>query len=51
MDKIIYTCIEHVDMALDDFVNEEEQAPSMEKCDENRPCNYCNNTSTYKLSK
>ena len=48
-DKIIYTCIEHIDMALDDYVNEAEVAPVMEKC-EDKTCDYCSNKSSYKLS-
>lgn len=49
-EKIIYTCLEHIEMALDDFVNEVEVAPAMEKC-EDKNCDYCNNKSAYKLSK
>lgn len=49
-DRIIYTCIEHIDMALDDYVNEEEISPTMEKC-EDKICNYCTNKSAYMLSK
>ncbi len=49
-DKIIYTCNEHIEIALDDFVNEVEEAPAMEKC-EDKNCDYCSNKSTYKLSK
>jgi CxxH/CxxC protein (TIGR04129 family) len=49
-ENIIYTCLEHIEMALDDFVNELEVAPAMEKCDD-RNCDYCNNKSAYKLSK
>lgn len=49
-DKIIYACIEHVEIALDDYVNEIEDAPNMQKC-EDKTCSYCNNSSAYKLSK
>ncbi len=49
-DRIIYTCIEHAEMALDDYINEEETAPLMEKC-EDEICTYCTNKSAYKLSK
>ena len=49
-DITIYTCVEHIEMALDDYVNEAELAPAMEKC-EDMVCNYCSNKSAYKLSK
>lgn len=49
-DKVIYTCLEHIEMALDDYVNEIEVAPAMEKC-EDKSCDYCKNNAAYKLSK
>lgn len=48
-EKVIYCCLEHVEMALDDFVNEVELAPAMEKC-EDKDCDYCESKATYKLS-
>ncbi len=48
-EKVIYCCLEHVEIALDDFVNEVEIAPAMEKC-EDKNCDYCKNKATYKLS-
>jgi CxxH/CxxC protein (TIGR04129 family) len=50
MEKIIYTCLEHIEIALDDFVNEVEVAPAMEKCDD-KNCDYCSSIAIYKLSK
>lgn len=49
-DKIIYACKEHVEMAIDDFVNEIEAAPQIAAiCNEN--CMYCNEKAEYKISK
>jgi CxxH/CxxC protein (TIGR04129 family) len=49
--KIIFACEEHIEIALDDFVNLEEKAPQMIKLSEleNKKCNYCNNKSEYEL--
>ena len=50
-DNIIYACIEHIEMAIDDYINEknDERAPSMEKCSEGT-CSYCNKPADYKIS-
>lgn len=50
-EKIIYACDEHVEMAIDDFINEQndEKAPSMEKCSD-ETCKYCNMAAEYKIS-
>jgi len=50
-DKILYACIEHIEVALDDYVNQEENAPNMlEISDENQMiCSYCNEKAKYKL--
>ena len=47
--KIIYACMEHIEMALDDFINYNEDAPNMEKC-EGKKCCYCENDAVYKIS-
>ncbi len=47
--KIIYACIEHIEMALDDFINEKENAPNMQKC-EDKICSYCSDKAIYKLT-
>ena len=47
-EKIIYSCLEHIEVALDDFVNETEDAPDMQKCDD-KTCSYCTNNASYKL--
>lgn len=46
--KIIYSCKEHVEMAIDDFVNEIEQAPQIIKI-ENKKCSYCNEKAEYEI--
>jgi len=49
--KIIFACEEHIETALDDFVNFEEKAPQMIKLSENEniKCSYCKNEAEYKL--
>ena len=49
MEKI-YCCIEDSDMAIDDFVLENETFPVMEEDKENI-CLYCSEPSAYVLSK
>lgn len=49
--KIIYACKEHIEIALDDYVNEEEKAPQMkivavEACSK---CRYCDKKAEYEL--
>ena len=48
-EKTIYACIQHIEMALDDYINEIENAPNMQKC-EDRTCSYCSEKAIYKLS-
>ncbi len=50
-DKIIFACKEHIEAALDDFVNFEEKAPHMVAIeDENNViCRYCEKEANYKL--
>lgn len=48
-DVVVYSCEEHIDMALDDFVNENENAPDME-VDESHKCCYCDKNSRYKIT-
>ena len=49
--KIIYACREHIDIALDDYVNEEEKAPQMKIVAdiESFKCSYCENKAEYEL--
>ncbi len=49
--KIIYACKEHIDIALDDYVNEEEKAPQMKIVADlgNLKCSYCENKAEYEL--
>ncbi|MCM3588162.1 CxxH/CxxC protein [Mesobacillus maritimus] len=48
---MIYCCSEHVDLALDDIVDEHEVAPRLEKLEnvENLPniCGYCGKPAIY----
>lgn len=49
--KILYACKDHIDVALDDYINLEENAPYMvEISDENQVvCSYCEQKAKYKL--
>jgi CxxH/CxxC protein (TIGR04129 family) len=46
--KEIYSCKEHIEIALDDFVDEYEVFPLLEKC-ENKQCSYCQEKAEYKV--
>jgi CxxH/CxxC protein (TIGR04129 family) len=50
MDKTIYACEEHVDMAIDDYVNEFEEAPEVLK-EEINQCRYCQSKAFYVVKK
>ncbi|MFB5193915.1 CxxH/CxxC protein [Neobacillus sp. KR4-4] len=48
--KMIYSCEEHVDIALDDIVDEFETFPVLSKIDGDNlstHCEYCQNQATY----
>lgn len=47
--KKIYSCNEHIDMAIDDYVNTYEVAPNIEIC-KDKKCNYCQEKSEYVVS-
>ena len=49
--KVIYTCNEHVEIAIDDYINEcdDGKAPNIDRCSE-KVCNYCENIAEYKIS-
>lgn len=48
--EIFFACEEHVDIALDDYVNFEEKAPKIiEIKDENQKCSYCEKKAEYKI--
>lgn len=44
--KEIYTCKEHVEVALDDIVNECEKAPQIEE-NSSKKCDYCEKLCEY----
>lgn len=46
VNKEIFSCQEHIDMAIDDYVNYEGQAPEVLRKLGNR-CRYCNNEAIY----
>jgi CxxH/CxxC protein (TIGR04129 family) len=50
MERIIHACEEHVDMAIDDYVNEFEEAPEVLK-DEVTQCHYCQHKAVYVIKK
>ena len=50
-EKIIFTCEDHADQALDDYVNFQETAPQIIKTDTDRKCDYCEKKSEYKIMK
>ena len=41
-----FSCEEHIDMAIDDFLVEEERFPSVDKTSNNK-CDYCSNKAIY----
>jgi len=49
--KIIFACKDHIEIALDDFVNTEEKAPQMKiVSNENSiKCDYCEKESVYEI--
>lgn len=44
----IYTCREHVEMAIDDFVNKREAAPQIVKV-QDKKCSYCKEDAEYEI--
>jgi len=45
----LYTCEEHIDAGIDDFVNNIEQAPNIELTKDNK-CDYCEKNAVYEIS-
>lgn len=50
-EKVIFACMEHVEQAIDDFVNFQEVAPLIIKLKEERKCTYCTKNAEYKIMK
>lgn len=46
--KIIYSCEEHIDDAMDDIVDEYETFPVITEC-LNNTCEYCSKESKYEI--
>jgi CxxH/CxxC protein (TIGR04129 family) len=46
MNNEIFSCEEHIDMAIDDFVNDRGQAPEVMMYS-GQKCNYCSNLAVY----
>lgn len=49
-EKVIRACRMHIEMAIDDFVNEEESAPEIIKV-QNGKCSYCEAEAEYEIKK
>lgn len=51
---MIYSCAEHVDIAIDTIVNEHETFPILEEVSEEKKlsttCEYCKNTAIYMVA-
>lgn len=45
---VIFACKAHVEMAIDDFVNEKEAAPEIINTQKNK-CNYCKEDAEYEI--
>jgi CxxH/CxxC protein (TIGR04129 family) len=43
----ILACMEHVDQAIDDYVNCMEAAPQLNKANKEEKCAYCQKTAEY----
>ena len=43
-----FSCEEHIDIAIDEFLVEEERFPSMDKALDNK-CDYCSDKAVYEV--
>lgn len=50
MEDTIFACREHIEIAIDDFVNETEEAPQI-KLISNEICSYCSEKAEYEISR
>lgn len=48
--ELIYACEDHIDLAIDDFLVENETFPVLTKA-ERGTCSYCENAAEYVLNK
>lgn len=44
----LYACFEHAEIAIDDYVNEKEEAPQIVKV-QNQRCSYCKEDAKYEI--
>lgn len=47
--KVIYACDEHIEIALDDFINQYEEAPETFLVDDKK-CSYCDKIAKYEIN-
>ena len=43
----IFACMEHVEQAIDDYVNSKEATPQLIKTDKKEKCSYCKKNAEY----
>jgi len=46
-ETIILACMEHIEQAIDDYVNYKEAAPQLSKTNEEQKCSYCKKNAEY----
>ena len=51
IDKMIFACMDHVEQALDDYVNFQETPPQLNKTTETNKCTYCPENAEYIIKK
>ena len=47
-EKVVFACEEHVEIAIDEVLNESENAPKVEKV-QGEKCSFCDREATYKV--
>jgi CxxH/CxxC protein (TIGR04129 family) len=50
-EEIIFACMEHVEQAIDDYVNFQEVSPQLIKIKEEQKCTYCSKNAEYIIMK
>lgn len=49
-DTDIFACLNHIDQAIDDYVNSMETAPRIIETNDNEKCIYCDEKAIYKIT-